>query len=160
MDPESARVIDKKNKRRLIRALEVCILSGEPFSEQRQKGEKLFDVLQIGVEVPRDVLYERINARVDDMIKRGLVKEVEFLLEKKYTWHLPSMSGVGYRQFRPYFEGAETLDRCIELLKRDTRRYARRQLTWFRRNKDIQWYSTYEDAEKAVQDFLHAKKMV
>ncbi len=156
MDPESVRSIDTKNKRRLIRALEVCILSGEPFSVQKQKGEPLFDVLQIGVNVERSVLYDRIDRRVDDMMKHGLLKEIELLLKQKYAWHLPSMSGVGYRQFRPYFEGTESLDRCIELFKRDTRRFARRQLTWFRRNKDIQWCNTYDEAEALVRTFLQS----
>jgi tRNA dimethylallyltransferase len=154
MDPEAAKIIDFKNKRRLIRALEVCILSGEPFSGQKQKGQPLFDVLQIGIEVPKDELYARIDTRVDDMIKQGLVKEVELLIKQKYAWHLSSMSGIGYKQFKAYFEGTESIDRCIELLKRDTRRFARRQMTWFRRNKNIQWCKTFEEAEKLVQDFL------
>ena len=154
MDPETANSIDKKNKRRLIRALEVCILSGEPFSAQRQKGEPLFDVLQIGVDVDRDELYDRIDRRVEEMIKRGLVKEVELLRKQRYAWHLPSMSGVGYRQFRTFFEKKDTIDRCVEVLKRDTRRFARRQMTWFRRNDDIKWCKTYDEAEKLVEEFL------
>ena len=154
MDFETVQNIDKKNKRRLIRALEVCILSGESFSKQQQKGEALFDFLQIGVDVSREELYRRLDARVDTMMKLGLLKEVELLLKQKYAWHLPSMSGVGYRQFQAYFEGTETLDRCIELLKRDTRRFARRQMTWFRRNKDIRWCKTYEEAEALIEKFL------
>ncbi len=154
MDQETAATIDRKNKRRIIRALEVCILSGEPFSQLKQKGEPLFDVLQIGMDVPKETLYERINERVDDMVKRGLVKEVELLRKQKYAWHLPSMSGVGYRQFRGYFEGTETLDDCIEILKRDTRRFARRQMTWFRRDKTIVWCKNYEEAEGYIQHFL------
>ncbi|PIR75652.1 MAG: tRNA (adenosine(37)-N6)-dimethylallyltransferase MiaA [Candidatus Magasanikbacteria bacterium CG_4_9_14_0_2_um_filter_42_11] len=154
MDPEGAKDIDKRNKRRLLRALEVCIMSGEPFSSQKKKGDPLFDVLQIGVEVPRDELYTRIDERVDDMIKKGLVKEVGQLMKQKYAWHLPSMSGVGYRQFQGYFGNEKKLDECIDLLKRDTRRFARRQLTWFRRDTRIEWFQNYEDAKKRIQDFL------
>lgn len=154
MDIKTAKEIDRKNKRRIIRALEVCILSGKSFSAQKKKGEPLFDVLQIGIDVPREELYARINTRVDGMIKQGLVKEVQLLVDQKYPWNLSSMSGVGYRQFKTYFEGIDTLDKCIELLKRDTRRFARRQMTWFRRNEDIQWCSRYEEAEDLIEYFL------
>ncbi|OIO19313.1 MAG: tRNA (adenosine(37)-N6)-dimethylallyltransferase MiaA [Candidatus Magasanikbacteria bacterium CG_4_9_14_0_2_um_filter_41_10] len=154
MDPEGAKVIDKQNKRRLLRALEVCILSGEPFSQQKKKGEPLFDILQIGITVPREELHTRIDARVDQMIKLGLVKEVDLLLKQKYSWELPSMSGVGYRQFQEYFEKVKSLDECIDLLKRDTRRFARRQLTWFRRDSSIKWCTSLEEADVLVQSFL------
>lgn len=154
MDPAIIEKIDKKNKRRIIRALEVCIFTGEPFSEQQGKGEQLFDILQIGIDTPREVLYDRINVRVDEMMKRGLLKEVEMLLKRNYSWELPSMSGIGYRQFRDYFEKKCTLDQAIERLKVDSRRYARRQLTWFKRDDRIKWASKYEEAEKMVSDFL------
>lgn len=153
MDPETARTIDARNKRRLIRALEVCTFTGEPYSAQREVGEPLFDFLQIGIDTPREVLYERINTRVDEMMKLGLLKEVEGLA-KNYIWELSSMNGIGYRQFRDYFDGSMTLDQAIERLKRDTRRYARRQLSWFRRDKRIRWVSSYEEAAGLVEDFL------
>jgi tRNA dimethylallyltransferase len=154
LDPVSAEVIDARNKRRMIRALEVSIFSGKPFSEQQKKGEPLFDLLQIGVEAPRAVLHERIHERVDGMVKRGLVKEVELLVKQRYGWHLPCMSGVGYQQFKGYFDGTYSLDRAIEILKRDTRRYARRQLTWFRRDKRIEWCTSYDDAFERAKIFL------
>lgn len=154
LDPASAGKMDPKNKRRIIRALEVCILSGESYSSQRLRGEPLLDVLQIGITVPRETLHDRINARADEMMKLGLLKEVEQLMRQKYSWQLPSMSGVGYRQFQGYFEGRHSLDECIELLKRDTRRFARRQCTWFRRDKRIKWVETYDEAHKLVKDFL------
>ncbi|OGH73818.1 MAG: tRNA (adenosine(37)-N6)-dimethylallyltransferase MiaA [Candidatus Magasanikbacteria bacterium RIFCSPHIGHO2_02_FULL_51_14] len=154
LDPAAAEVIDRQNKRRVIRALEVCIFSGEPFSAQRKKGGQLFDVLEIGIDVPREVLYERIRARVDGMAERGLVREIENLLKQKYSWRLPSMNGIGYRQFRCYFEKTCALEQAIELLKRDTRRYARRQLSWFRRDKRIVWVKEFGEAEKLVAEFL------
>lgn len=154
LDPKGAPFIDHNNKRRLIRALEVCILSGEPFSEQKKKGDQLFDILQIGIATPREVLYERINTRVDEMIATGIVTEIENLLKQKYGWNLPSMNGIGYRQFKNYFEEKATIAEVAELLKRDTRNYARRQMTWFKRDPRIKWCSSVEEAEKLVAEFL------
>ncbi|HLD31494.1 MAG TPA: tRNA (adenosine(37)-N6)-dimethylallyltransferase MiaA [Patescibacteria group bacterium] len=155
LDATTAASVDSANKRRIIRALEVCILSGVPFSSQQKKGEPIFSFLQIGIDVPREILYERINKRVDEMMKRGLLKEVEDLTKQKYDWSLPSMSGIGYRQFQKYFSKENSLDQVIEELKRDTRRYAKRQLTWFKRDQSIQWCQDYETAEKVVNDFLN-----
>jgi len=154
LDSKTAKSVDPKNKRRIIRALEVCILSGQPFSQQQEKGESIFDTLQIGIEVPREVLYERIDKRVDSMIQQGLVEEVRNLLKQKYTWSLPSMSGIGYRQFKKYFDGIDELDEVIRKLKRDTRRYSKRQTSWFKRDPRIKWFTKYEDAEREVLEFL------
>lgn len=154
LDPDAAKKIDKNNKRRVIRALEVSILSGEPFSKQQTRGESLFEVLKIGIEVERDELYSRIDKRIDSMMEKGLLDEVKKLVSKKYHWDLPSMSGIGYRQFKDYLEGKTTLEQSVELLKKDTKHYAKRQLTWFRRDKEIKWVRSYEDAEKLVGEFL------
>lgn len=154
LDPKTASCVDPQNKRRIIRALEVCILSGSLFSKQQTKGDPVFDVLQIGIKVPREILYERIDTRTDEMIKLGLVEEVRQLARQKYGWKLPSMSGIGYKQFKGYLDGEYALDEAIERLKRDTRRYAKRQLTWFRRDERIKWVETYEEAEKLVEKFL------
>jgi tRNA dimethylallyltransferase len=154
LDPQSAETVDHNNKRRLIRALEVCILSGTPFSQQQQHGEKVFDFLQIGIEVPREILYQRIDKRVQNMFDRGLLKEVEALMRQKYSWELPSMSGIGYRQFKDYFAKQISLDEVKENLQRDTRHYAKRQLTWFKRDERVNWLSEYEEAEKLVGEFL------
>lgn len=154
LDPEGAKVIDKKNKRRLIRALEVSIFTGEPFSAQRTKGDPMFDVLQIGMDVPREVLHERISNRVDEMVDKGLIDEITQLLKQKYSWVLPSMSGIGYKQFRKYFEGSESLEDAISHLKRDTRRFARRQRTWFRRDKRIVWCKDREEIDERIEQFL------
>ena len=154
IDPESAQKINKNNKRRIIRALEVSILSGEPFSKQRLRGEQLFQVLKIGIEVDRDELYKRIDKRIDAMMDKGLLAEVKKLASKKYNWDLSSLSGIGYRQFKDFLEGKQNLEQAVELLKKDTKRYAKRQLTWFRRDKEIKWVKNYEDAEKLVGEFL------
>jgi len=154
LDPQTAATVDFKNKRRLIRALEVCIFSGAPFFEQRLKGPALFDFLQIGIDMPREVLYDRINTRIDQMMAAGLLAEVKSLVKHQYSWDLPSQSGIGYRQFRDYFEGKISLDEAVENLKRDSRHYAKRQLTWFKRDKRVQWVESYEEAERMVGEFL------
>ncbi len=155
MDPETAERIDSKNKRRLIRALEVCIFTGEPFSAQRMKGEALFYPLIIGVDVPRDILYNRIDTRIDEMMVQGLEQEVRALIRQRYSWDMPSMNGIGYKEFREYFEGTCSLETAVELLKRDTRRLAKKQLTWFKRDKKIHWVDSYEKAEKLVRNFIN-----
>ena len=154
IDKVSADKIDKNNKRRVIRALEVSILSGEPFSKQKIKGEQLFDCLKIGIDIDKQELYEKIDNRVDKMIEGGLEAEVKCLLDKKYNWNLPSMSGIGYKQFKEYFEGIITIEQVVEKLKKETKQYAKRQLTWFRKDRDINWCKNYEEAESLVQKFL------
>lgn len=158
LDEKAAAEVDQKNKRRVIRALEVCILTGEQFSLLRKKGEPMFDILRIGISAPREVLYERIERRAEKMIEDGLLLEIEALLKQKYSWELPSMSGIGYRQFKEYFSGKEKLADAVERLKRDTRHYARRQMTWFRGDKEISWVSDFSEAEKMVEDFLSGEK--
>ncbi|MBI2989963.1 MAG: tRNA (adenosine(37)-N6)-dimethylallyltransferase MiaA [Candidatus Magasanikbacteria bacterium] len=154
MDPQAASNIDQRNKRRVVRALEVCILSGASFSDQKQKGEALFDVLQIAPKVAREVLHARISERVDTMIEKGLLNEIQKLISQKYGWELSSMNGIGYRQFKDYFETGLGLAEAVEILKRDTRRFARRQMTWFKRDTRIHWVDSYEDCEKLVEEFL------
>lgn len=153
LDSETYQTIDIKNKRRLSRALEVVITTGESFKNKQQKGEKLFETLYLGIELPREVLYDRINERVELQIKNGLLKEVEKLVQK-YPWDSPAMSGIGYRQFKDYFAGIISLDQAKEALKQATRQYAKRQLTWFKRNSEIHWCENLNEAEKLVQNFL------
>lgn len=154
IDPETADRIDAHNKRRLIRALEVCILTGEHFSKLRKKGDPLFDVLMIGPRVPKEVHLKRIDDRVEEMTREGLVQEIENLLKQKYSWDLPSMNGIGYRQMKDFFEKGESLEKAKEKLRRDTRKFAKRQMTWFKRDNRINWCDTYKEAEKLVEAFL------
>ena len=155
IDPATAGKIDLKNPRRVLRALEVFILSGQSFIDQQIKSQLLFEVLQIGLNPGAPELENRINARVDRQIKDGLVEETKKLAEK-YSWDLPSMSGIGYRQIGFYLRGEATLDEAVAILKRDTRRYAKRQMTWFKRDKRIVWIKNTDVAlaEKMVKDFL------
>jgi len=153
LDPLSAATIDHHNKRRLIRALEVCLITKKPFSEQRKKGQPLFDVCQIGIKFNKKTLEKRINQRVGKMFKAGLVKEVK-KLARKYSPDLPSMSGIGYQEIIPYLQGEITLEQAKESIKQHSRQYARRQMSWFKRDKRIIWVSNYQKAQKAIADFL------
>ena len=143
LDPAYAEVVDRHNPARIMRALEVCITSGNPYSHQR-KGEKQqrpFRIVKIGTDLPRDVLYERINLRVDMMISEGLEAEARAMLPKR---ELNSLQTVGYREMFDYFDGRCSLDEAIELIKRNSRRYAKRQMTWFRRDAEIAWFSPHD----------------
>jgi tRNA dimethylallyltransferase len=140
LDPDAAEFIDPRNVRRVIRALEVSVKSGRPFSELRRKIPPPYRVLKLGLTMDRDALYARADARVDAMMAAGLPQEVERLLEMGYGWDLPAMSGLGYSQFRPYFAGEATLAEAAERIKLDTHDFIRRQYTWFRPGaSDIHW---------------------
>ncbi len=156
IDLETAQRIDLHNPRRVLRALEVFILSGESLARQITKSASLFNALQIGIDLPRAELYERIDARVDQQIKNGLVEETKKLIKQKYDWNLPSMSGIGYKQIGFYLRGEATLDEAIAILKRDTRHYVKRQMTWFKRDKKINWIKTPDPklVEGLVKKFL------
>jgi len=155
IDPATAQKIDLQNPRRVIRSLEVFILSGESFFTRKAKPAPIFDALEIGIDLPREELYARIDARVDKQLEEGLLEETK-KLEKKYGWHLPSMSGIGYKQMGFYLRGETTLNEATDILKRDTRRYAKRQMTWFRRDKKIKWLKKpdFKLAEVLVKKFL------
>jgi tRNA dimethylallyltransferase len=149
-DPVLAEKTDLKNPRRVIRALEIVLAGGESPVKNQNKLPSRYDALQIGLTVPREELNARINARVDRQITRGLIEEV-FGLAKKYSWVLPAMSGIGYKQLGYYLRGEMPLPEAIELIKRDTRRYAKRQMTWFKRDKRIQWIEQAGEAEELVK---------
>jgi tRNA dimethylallyltransferase len=161
LDPVTAESLDAKNKRRIIRALEVCIKTGKPFSALREKGEPLFDALLVGIRIPRQKLYARIDARVDAQMRAGWLQETEAVLKKlrrrmpeREIWKLPGMGGLGYRELGTYLRGETTLPEAVARVKRDTRRYAKRQLTWWRRDGYIRWVRTGSGAERLVRQFL------
>jgi len=154
IDPLAAATIDLHNKRRLIRALEVCLITKKLFSQQRKKGQPLFDVCQIGLKINKKNLEKRINQRVDKMFKAGLVEEVKKLTQK-YSPNLSSMSGIGYREIIQSFESdASGINQAKELIKQHSRQYARRQITWFKRDKRINWVKNYKEAKKIITEFL------
>lgn len=156
LDPKTIKIIDKKNKRRIIRALEVTISTGKPFSGQRKKGKPLFDILEIGIEAPRKTLYKKIDQRVNKMIRQGLIEETR-KLAKKYSWKLPSMSGIGYKQIGMYLCGEITLKKAKELIKFATHAYVRRQMTWFRKDKRIKWVKP--DSESNLNKIVKLYKL-
>jgi tRNA dimethylallyltransferase len=153
LDPESAQKIHPHDRLRIIRALEVYLLTRQPFSSLVQGHrfkEQTFHALKIGLQVNRPQLYERINQRALNMVEGGLVTETEGLLMKGYSPHLKSMNSLGYRHMRGFLEGAYDLDEAIRQLQRDTRRYAKRQLTWFGADPEMVWIKT-EKLEEIVQ---------
>lgn len=153
LDKEAISFIDINNKRRLIRALEVCLITKKPFSQQREKGKKLFNVLQIGIKTNKEELEKRIDKRTEKMIEMGLVNEVKNLL-KKYSPDLPAMNSIGYQEIIQYLKEEIDLNKVKELIKKHTQQYAKRQMTWFKRDKRINWINNYKEAEKLVRDFL------
>lgn len=153
IDPETAKKIDARNKRRLVRALEVAMISGKSFIKQQKKSKPPFENLIIGIKKDRQTLYSKIDARVEQMIKDGLVEEVRKLISK-YRRNLPVFNTIGYKEIIDYIDNKMTLKEAIEKIKVNTHDYVRRQDTWFKRNKDIRWVENYEDAEKLVEKFL------
>ena len=149
LDPAHFAVVDRDNPHRLIRAIEVCLISGQAYSSLRtqSKKDRFFDTLKICIHRDREELYERINQRVDKMIEDELENEVRSLVEFK---HLKSLQTVGYSEFFQHFDGKLSRTETIELIKRNSRRYAKRQLTWFRRDHEYEWFKP-DEGQKIVQ---------
>lgn len=138
LDIEAAKTIDKNDRKKLIRAIEVIKSTGLPLSQVRGKKSEEFEVEWFGLNFPRDILYSRINERVDLMVKNGLVEETEHLL-KKHARINNLLYTIGYQEMIAYLDGLLTLEDAMDKLKQNTRRYAKRQLTWFRKNPAIKW---------------------
>lgn len=139
-DEEYYQEADLQNHKRLIRALEIIRHTGNRFSDFRKNKpqKRNFNIVKIGLELPREIVYNRINERVDIMIKNGLLKEVESLLPYK---NLNALQTVGYKELFPYFEKEADLDFCVQEVKKNTRRFAKRQLTWYRKDEKVNWFS-------------------
>lgn len=137
--------VDRNNPARVLRALEVCLQTGRPYSEQRSgmRRKRPFEIRKIGIDLPREVLYERIDRRVDAMLADGLEAEARALYPCR---GLNALRTVGYSELFDYFEGRTTREEAVELIKRNSRRYAKRQLTWFRRDPEIRWFAPDDDA--------------
>jgi tRNA dimethylallyltransferase len=140
LDPEYYEVVDLQNPNRLLRAMEVCIQTGKTYTSLRRNAakERPFNILKIGLNTEREELFERISKRVDKMMENGLLEEVRSLLQ--YRDH-NALNTVGYKELFAYFDNEVTLERAVENIKTNTRRYAKRQLTWFKRDPDIEWFS-------------------
>ncbi len=143
VDPTYHQQVDRQNHRRILRALEVYHSSGRPFSEFRKKQKRTnsrpFQIIKIGITMDRNALYQRINLRVDQMIEAGLEAEAKALLNYQ---HMNALHTVGYQEWFPYFTGQYGQDEAIRLIKRNSRRYAKRQWTWFRNDPEVNWFDT------------------
>ena len=158
LDEDAANRIHKNNTKRVIRALEVC-LDGkkmQDFSTELKYNENYQPII-IVLNRDREVLYERINKRVDLMMENNLIDEVKHLLDIGYDKNLISMQGIGYKEIVKYLEGEYSLDEAIEIIKRDSRRYAKRQITWFKRYKESKWFDLdkYDNSEILKEDILN-----
>lgn len=143
LDPQHYAEVDLRNVKRMLHALEVCYQTGQPFSKLRTGSVKRrsFDIVKIGLDCPREVLYDNIDRRVLKMIQQGLEREVRSVNDKR---HLNALNTVGYKEMFAYLDGEYDLDRAIELIQRNTRHYAKKQLSWFKRYGDVQWFSPYD----------------
>ncbi|MBR5885402.1 MAG: tRNA (adenosine(37)-N6)-dimethylallyltransferase MiaA [Alistipes sp.] len=146
LDPEFYEVVDRQNPARVTRALEVCLTSGCKYSQLRKSERKArdFQIVKVGITMPREELYDRINRRVDIMINAGLEAEVRAVLPYR---DCNSLRTVGYSEMFDYFDGKITFDEAVELIKRNSRRYAKRQTTWFGRDNDIVWFNRGEEEQ-------------
>ena len=166
IDPISANRININDRKRIIRALEIYHETGKPMSEYNKDFRKYNDdyhIILIGLTMERNMLYERINVRVDNMIEEGLINEVEELMKIGYNRQLNSMQALGYKEIISYLYGEISLDEAIELIKRNSRKYAKRQLTWFRRDNRIKWIDTnsFSNKDEVVEYILkHVKEQI
>lgn len=143
LDEEYYKKVDLKNPHRLIRAIEVCMITGKPYSEfrKKEKQKRNFTSIKIGLTMDREKLYSKINSRVDEMMKQGLPEEVKTLIKYK---HLNSLQTVGYKELIEYLDSKTDLHRAVELIKQNTRNFAKRQMTWFRKDEAIKWFNPDE----------------
>ena len=157
LDPVHYAKVDLKNHKRIIRALEICDTTGQPYSSflKKQKRERDFRVLKIGLERSREELYKRINQRVDYMVEAGLEEEAKALLKFR---NLNALNSVGYREFFDFFDGKISREKAIELIKRNSRRYAKRQITWWSKDNDIKWFHPEQVGDMIGYIYKHTRK--
>ena len=151
LDPEYYQIVDRKNPKRIIHALEICYQTGQTYTSFRThpKKERPFRMIKIGLTRPREELYNRINLRVDNMIENGLVEEALSVYPQR---ELNSLNTVGYKELFHYLDGVWTLEYAIEKIKVNTRTYARKQLTWFKHDSDIRWF--HQDEKEAIFKYI------
>lgn len=154
LDPEYYRIVDLKNPKRVIHALEICYMTGRTYTSFRTRQEKQrpFRIIKIGLTRPREELYDRINRRVLQMVDEGLVDEARKVWPYR---HLNSLNTVGYKEMFRYLDGEWTLEFAIEKIQQNSRIYSRKQMTWFKRDKEIHWF--HPDQQTEIEDFLHEK---
>jgi len=157
LDPEYYSIVDLKNPKRVIHALEICYMTGKTYTSFRtgNKKQRPFNILKIGLSRDRDELYERINRRVDIMISEGLIDEVKSVYKYK---ELNSLNTVGYKEIIQYLDGNWTLDYAIDKIKQNSRIYSRKQMTWFKRDNEINWFNP--DNEEDIMEFIESKTKI
>ena len=155
LDPEHYDIVDRHNPRRVVHALEICHATGRTYTSFRKnkRKERPFNIIKIGLNLPREELYERINRRVDQMMADGLLEEARQLYNKR---HLNALNTVGYKEMFAYLDGTWTLEEAVERLKGNTRRYARKQLTWFKKDPDVVWFHP-DDIDKITDYIKHVE---
>ena len=151
LDPEHYEVVDKQNYRRVIHALEICYQTGRTYTSFRtqQKKERPFNIVKIGLNRDREELYQRINQRVDEMMENGLLDEVRGLYDKR---SVNALNTVGYKELFDYLDGRWPLEEAVERIKGNTRRYARKQLTWFKRDENVKWF--HPDQQLEIMNYI------
>jgi len=153
LDLQGSKFIDGKNKRRLIRAIEVCKVTKKPFWQQREKGEILFNALVLGIKLPEKESEKRIKTRVKKMLKLGLKKEVKKLV-KKYGWKIQPLQTIGYQEWQDYFNKKISEEEIRKKIILRTLQFSKRQMTWFKKDKRIKWIKNYKEAEKLIEKFF------
>lgn len=155
LDPKHYGQVDLRNVKRMLHALEVCYQTGRPFSDLRTNSVKRrsFNIVKIGLNLPRETLYNNINQRVIKMIQKGLVKEARQVENKR---HLNALNTVGYKELFAHFDGEYNIERAIELIQRNTRHYAKKQLSWFNGDNEINWFAPNE--KERIIEFIFSKK--
>ena len=151
LDPEYYEIVDRQNPRRVVHALEICVMTGQTYTSfrKRSKKERPFRIIKIGLDRPREELYNRINARVDQMMNDGLLDEVKALYPKK---ELNALNTVGYKELFDYLDGRWPLEEAVERIKGNTRRYARKQLTWYKKDEQIRWF--HPDDKQSIMNYI------
>ena len=158
LDTEAASMIDYRNQRRTVRALEVILKTGERFSDLRQKQTPPYHSIILGIERPRDALYERIDQRIEQMLEEGLVNEVKGLLDGGFSPHLSTLSAIGYGEIIQYLEGKISYDEAVDLIKKNTRVFVRRQANWFKpEDPRINWFEASEMMVDEMEKFIRRK---
>ncbi len=157
LDPQAKTLVDLKNPRRVLRALEVTTFSGKPFTSQKIAGKPLIDTFLIAIKREREELRDRINQAVEAYVEAGWIDEIRRLQKSGISWDAPAMTSIGYRELGTYIRGECSIEEAIERTKRATWQYAKRQITWFKRDKRIHWVKDEDEAEKLVAKWLKAR---
>ncbi len=154
LDPEYYEIVDRQNPRRVVHALEICLMTGKTYTSfrKRERRQRPFSIVKIGLNRPREELYDRINRRVDQMMADGLLEEAKALYPKR---HLNALNTVGYKELFDYIDGRWPLEEAVERIKGNTRRYARKQLTWFKKDESIRWF--HPDETETIIKYICGK---